>query len=34
MNKNDLNELFYNPMVFMKSNLGSSAADKSKNADN
>ena len=22
MNKNDLNELFYNPMVFMKSNLG------------
>ena len=22
MNKNDLNELFYNPMTFMKNNLG------------
>ena len=34
MNKNNLNELFYNPMTFMESNLGSSAADKSKNSGN
>lgn len=34
INKAELNELFYNPMVIMESNLGSSAADESKNADN
>ena len=34
MNKTELNELFYDPMVFMKNNLGSSVADRSKSSGN